>query len=434
MTYLSVGEISMDHNNNDKDKNYGQDDYSGRGKNRKNELEEISHIIGNEVAHIGEDESFLDEINASLAKQITTELEDDVSNIKDDTSKKPKKKKGLKIFAGVFSVFMICLALLMFTGVGKKMIINLVGNYIYGNLDMDTENPKNPSKDNNNVSGGKQEYGEIINILLVGVEEIGGASNTDSIMIATMNTIDKSMKLTSIMRDLYVTIPGYSNNRINAAFSKGGIDLLYETIELNLGVHLDGYAMVNFESFEKIIDLLGGIEITLTQKEANYLRTTNYISDPNNRNVVEGKQLMNGNQVLGYARIRKVSTGTENNDFGRTQRHRAIINAIFEKVKTKNVIQLGLLMNDILNSVQIKTDITNKGFNTLLEEAISLNVSSLQNMRIPSDGTFDNIKVQMGKYKQDVLQPRDWDATREELRQFIYGETPTVTPIAETVK
>jgi LCP family protein required for cell wall assembly len=420
----------MDNNNNDKEKSYNQKDYSGKARNGRNEWEELSDIIGNEVAQMGEEESFLDEINASLAKQITTELEDNDTSTKVEMDKKPKKKKGLKIFAGVFSVFMILLALLLFTGGGKKLLVNIVGNYIYGNLDYDKDNTTNPSKDNDNGNGIKQPYGEVINILLVGVEEIGGGANTDSIMIATMNTKDKTMKLTSIMRDLYVTIPGYSNNRINAAFAKGGINLLYETIKLNLEVDLDGYAMVNFESFEKIIDLLGGIEITLTQKEANYLRTTNYISDPNNRNVVEGKQLMNGNQVLGYARIRKVSTGTENNDFGRTQRHRAIINAIFEKVKTKNVIQLGLLMNDILNNVKINTDITNKEFNILLEEAISLNVNSLQNMRIPSDGTFDNIKVQMGKYKQDVLQPRDWNATREELRQFIYGPTatPTVVP------
>lgn len=420
----------MDNNNNDKEKNYNQKDYNGKDRKSINEWEELSDILGNEVAQMGEDESFLDEVNASLAQQITMEMEDNDTSTKVEMDKKPKKKKkGLKIFASVFSVFMILLALLLFTGGGRKFLISIVGNYIYGNLEYDDENNTNPSKDNeNNGVVTKPQYGEVINILLVGVEEIGGGANTDSIMIATMNTKTKSMKLTSIMRDLYVTIPGYSNNRINAAFAKGGIDLLYETIKLNLGVELDGYAMVNFESFEKIIDLLGGIELTLTQKEAYYLNTTNYISNPSYRNVVEGKQLMNGNQVLGYARVRKVSTGTENNDFGRTQRHRAIINAIFEKVKTKNVIQLGLLMNDILNNVQIKTDITNKEFNILLEEAISLNVSSLENKRIPSDGTFDGIKVQLGKYKQDVLQPKDWNATREELREFIYGDTSIVTP------
>lgn len=419
----------MDNNNNDKERNYNQNVYNGKNRKSNNEWEELSDILGNDVAQMGEDESFLDEVNASLAQQITTEMEDNDTSTKVEKDKKPKKKKGLKIFASVFSVFMILLALLLFTGGGRKFLVSIVGNYIYGNFEYDKNNTTNPSKDNeNNGNVSKPQYGEVINILLVGVEEIGGGANTDSIMIATMNTKTKTMKLTSIMRDLYVTIPGYSNNRINAAFAKGGINLLYETINSNLDIELDGYAMVNFESFEKIIDLLGGIEITLTGKEANYLRTTNYISDPNNRNVVEGKQLMNGNQVLGYARIRKVSTGTENNDFGRTQRHRAIINAIFEKVKTKNIIQLGLLMNDILNNVEIKTDITNKEFNILLEEAISLNVNSLENMRIPSDGTFDNIKVQMGKYKQDVLQPRDWNVTREELRQFIYGNSVTVTP------
>lgn len=340
--------------------------------------------------------------------------------------KKNKKYKGLKRFASVFSVLMIITGLLLFTNGGNKILINIAGNYIYDNFVNEEDVVDTVAKDKDKEKEPNKEIVKIddnvINILLLGVEEFEGASNTDAIMIATINTKNNTMKLASIMRDLYVTIPGYSNHRINSVYSKGGIELLYETINLNLGVQLDGYAKVGFDAFEKIVDIVGGVEITLTEKEANYLNKENYISDPKNRNVVVGTQLANGNQALGYCRIRKVSTGTESYDFGRTQRQRAVLNAIFDKVKSKNIIQLGWLMNDILTNVNIETDISKKQFNNLLEQAINLNIKTLENKRIPSDGSYNNKKVKLGKYNQDVLEPKDWDATRKEIKEFIYGE------------
>ena len=114
------------------------------------------------------------------------------------------------------------------------------------------------------------------------------------------NTYDNTIKLTSILRDTLVDLPGYSQNKINAAYAKGGADYLIEVIEKNFKIQIDGYASVDFDSFEDIVDSLGGVEIELSQKEADYLNTTNYISDPANRNVVAGLQVLNGNQVVGY--------------------------------------------------------------------------------------------------------------------------------------
>jgi LCP family protein required for cell wall assembly len=386
-----------------------------------NDLDQLSNRLGNKMDDFQDEEGFLYEINKSLANQVSDELEGERIITKDratNTRKKKKKHKGLKIFAAIFSVFMIAIALLVFTPGGRKIILNIAGNYIYGKLDYEENTNKNKQKPPK-----KKNEQHVVNILLLGVEEIEGASNTDSMIIATMNTKDKSLKLTSLMRDLYVEIPGYSNNRLNSAYAKGGIDLLYDTIELNFGIPLDGYAKVNFSAFEQIVDIIGGVEITLTEKEAYYLNTTNYISDPANRKVVPGTQTVNGNQALGYSRVRKVSTGTESNDFGRTQRQRAVLNSIFDKVKSKNVIELGLLMNEILTKVDIKTDITQNEFNDYLEEAVSLKVSELENYRIPSDGNYKNSKVQLGSLMQEVLEPTDWDATRAEIRKYIYGDT-----------
>jgi LCP family protein required for cell wall assembly len=205
------------------------------------------------------------------------------------------------------------------------------------------------------------------------------------------------------------------------------MDLLYQTISRDFGIDIDGYVKVNFEAFEKIVDLVGGVEVTLTSKEAYYLNTTNYISNPAYRNVHEGTQTMNGNQALGYCRVRKVSTGTENNDFGRTQRQRAVLNSIFDKVKDMDVFSLVGLMDKFLTQVDIDTNITNSEFNNYLQLGVSLKLKELENYRIPSDGNYGSQRVQIGKYNVDVLVPTDWEATRAEIHEFIYGSDSSDT-------
>ena len=130
---------------------------------------------------------------------------------------------------------------------------------------------------------------------------------------------------------------------------------------------------------------------------------------------------MNGNQVLGYCRIRKVSTRTESSDFGRTQRQRIFLEKIFEKLRKKNVVQLGLIMNNILSNIDIKTDITKSDYNRYLQQAAYLEKNEIKTTRIPKDDSYNSEKVQIGRYKQDVLVPKSWEDTRSMLRDFIYG-------------
>ena len=86
-----------------------------------------------------------------------------------------------------------------------------------------------------------------------------------------MNTEQKSLKMVSFMRDCYVSIPGYRDNKLNAAYNNGGGELVSKTIEQNFGVRPDGYIRVNFEAFRKVINKIGGVEVTLTEDEARYL-------------------------------------------------------------------------------------------------------------------------------------------------------------------
>lgn len=392
--------------------------------NRKNDEHkpiEIPSFMNNR--NIDDSDNFIKDINYSLSKQVNNFYENDDAPIRKRRRKKKRMSKLIKVPL-FFLLFLIVLgSLLMFTSGGKKFLIHMAGRYIYSNLEyQSTDKASNDSEEVGIIGSETDVMAPVINILLIGVEEIEGAQNTDSMIIATMNTEDHTLKLTSLMRDLYVQIPGYKDNKLNSAYPKGDIDLLYDTISLNFGIKVDGYCLVNFNAFQKIVDLIGGVEITLTSEEAEYLNTTNYISEKKNRNVVEGTQLMNGNQALGYCRVRKVSTGTENNDFGRTQRQRIVLQAIYDKLKSKNVINLIMLMNDILTQVKIETDIKQGEFNKYLEEAVSLHVKDIETFRIPSDGTFENASVPIGSRNVSVLKAKDWDATRNEIHEFIYGK------------
>ena len=116
----------------------------------------------------------------------------------------------------------------------------------------------------------------VINILLVGSDHgaiKGDHGRSDSIMIATVNFKTKELKLTSLMRDMYVEIPGHGHNKLNAAYAFGGVELLYQTIAKNFGIKIDNYCVVDFSTFEKVINKVGGVE-TVSYTHLNYCRMT----------------------------------------------------------------------------------------------------------------------------------------------------------------
>lgn len=259
---------------------------------------------------------------------------------------------------------------------------------------------------------------DVINILLIGEEKIGSGNadgRSDSMMIASLNTKYNTLKLVSIMRDCYVSIPGYRDNKLNAAFAHGGGDLLARTIEQDFGIQLDGYVRVNFAGFRKLIDSLGGVEIELTEVEAQYLNTTNYISDKKQRNVVPGKQIATGTQALGYCRVRKrAAINGENNDFGRTYRQRAVLSQVYSKVKNLNVVDVVSLVNQLLPYVSTnikKTDILNYA-----KAILQMGIPEIEQKRIPVDGGYTGQDLYCGASL--VL---DWEMNNRELQEFIYG-------------
>lgn len=416
-----------------------------------NETGESTESAKSNEATAASNEHESEKVEAKLTRKKTTLTKQisDVIELK-EVNKTSRKKRRKKILIGVLialigivgiSSFLIC------TKPGKQVLMKLginIGSKIWAITTKDFEeeetlvkvpdtddieqediDSKAPEIDPVQIKwpehpGSGMHVDGIYNILLIGEEAIGssdGKGRTDVIVIATLDTLGKKVKLTSIMRDSYVQIPGYQDNKINSAYEKGGIDLLYKTIALNYDIHLDGCVKVNFKNFEKIIDKLGGLDLTLTKEEAHYLDTTNYISNKKYRTVKEGKQHMNGNQVLGYSRVRKRATITgNNNDYGRTDRHRLVLNAIFEKYKSKSKVDLASLMFSILP--MITTDIDSKSFETMLNSFIMMGPINIEQLRIPANGTFkDNLKVR----GMSVL-IIDLDENVKIIHNFIFGD------------
>ena len=140
----------------------------------------------------------------------------------------------------------------------------------------------------------------VYNILLLGLDKAQG-NLSDTIMIATLDTRNNSIKLTSIMRDILVQIPGYSPNKLNVPYKLGGINLLYQVLENYFEIKFDGYVAINYYALEDAVDALGGVSLYISDVEADFLNTSNYISDEDSRNLVGGKtQKVNGSQFVGY--------------------------------------------------------------------------------------------------------------------------------------
>lgn len=334
---------------------------------------------------------------------------------------KKKKHRFIKV-AGLTAVaLLIIIALIIGTKGGRRILYRSASDFIYNNMDNeDIIKEYQEEGDNKHYADAIRHEDYITNYLIFGIEEFGGARNTDSMMIASINTKDDTLKLTSLLRDSYVEIPDHKANKLNSAYAKGGARMLVDTIELNYKIQIDGYVSVDFKSFEKIVDLLGGVTIELGEEEAEYLNTTNYISEKSNRNVKAGVNKLNGNQVMGYCRVRKVKTlGGANNDYGRIVRQQRALKAIIDSYKSpKNLFKILSVTRESLGYVT--TNLTQSQIEKAMEDIIENRIKTLDTFRIPVDGTFDAPKKYNGIGYPLVL---DWDVNRIELYKFIFHDT-----------
>ena len=223
----------------------------------------------------------------------------------------------------------------------------------------------------------------IKNILLVGADKRGsetGYGRSDCMMIASIDSKNSQLKMTSLLGDTYVDIPGYGENRLSMAYSIGGISLLYQAIAANYGIRLDQYAVVEFKDFVNIIDKLGGVSINVTEFEASYLQY--YYNDNVVNQVAIGENILNGTQALAYVRIKQDAAG----DFGRTTRERKIMKALFSKLTGTSVSNLVSTLETLLDSMT--TDITPDIMKNYLAEVLKLSSNGIRERILPDDDEY----------------------------------------------
>jgi LCP family protein required for cell wall assembly len=231
--------------------------------------------------------------------------------------------------------------------------------------------------------------------LLIGIDARPGENTgrSDTMMIVTLDPDNNTIKLTSLMRDLYVEIPGYKNNRINAAYVFGGPELLMATIEKNFGIHIDNYIAVNFSMLGSLIDSIGGL--TLTVESEYYKDRINAVIREDNKVLgidskdgfltSAGEQLMTGKQAQAYARYRY---GTKDGDFGRTERQREVITKIFEKLSQMTALELMSLVMD--NASNVFTNLSAKQLASFAPVLISMKDAEIAQLRLPIDGGYSS--------------------------------------------
>lgn len=268
---------------------------------------------------------------------------------------------------------------------------------------------------------------DIVNILLVGVDTRGEFEDarTDSMIIATVDPINNKVKLASLMRDMYVEIPGRGYRKINAAFELGGIELLKKTIKYNFGLSIDKYAAIDFKGFQDLIDIMDGIEVDIKDYEVN--ETNKYIEEVNGSSSTllqgPGLQKLNGQQALSYSRIRKVG----NNDYERTERQRRVLSLLLAKLKDTKVTSYPKLYSTI--SPYIRTNIEFNSMLKLVYTVYKMNNYTPESFRIPVDNHFKDTKVS----GMSVLIP-ELKYNAKELFKFIYNTVPENLTVANNSK
>lgn len=261
---------------------------------------------------------------------------------------------------------------------------------------------------------------DVFNVLLIGSDSrtAGGRGRSDSMILISINRKTSKIVVTSLLRDIYLQIPGISEgNRLNAANAYGGPSLLLSTIQQNFKIKVDKYIAVDFFSFMDLIDKVGGVTVNVSAAEMkvanDYITELNGLKglDKNDGKLTKaGEQNLTGKQALGYARIRYVGNG----DFGRTDRQRIILEQVFSKIKSRNLFQLNDLLNTFLP--EVTTNLTKGELSSMVLSLPTYAGYGVDSWHLPAEGTFSYLTVR----KMSVL-GIDFDKNIAELKKKIYG-------------
>ena len=264
----------------------------------------------------------------------------------------------------------------------------------------------------------------ITNILLVGTDGkyIEKWNRSDSMMVVTIDSKNKDIRISSIARDTYVDIPGYSTEKLTHAYAYEGIDLLKEVFKVNFNLDIDKYIAVNFSSFMEIIDEIGGVVVDVPESGLESINSMidacyNYYSDKDSVGEKEylthaGTQRLNGYQALAFSRIRYTDSA-----FHREARHREVAESVYKEFAQKGVETYKKCAEIILNNT--KTNISPIEMMNLAYTVLKINDKDIEQFQFPLE-EYRNGHI-INKQKGWVL---EWDKepNLEAWHKFIFGE------------
>ena len=290
------------------------------------------------------EETIEEEIPKALKKENNYEEFQRGSAEKVKKNKKRKHRK-LKIFGKIVLTLIIILALLL--GTAYWYITNKLGKI--NKVDIDDADLGISTETNSKISGYR-------NIAIFGVDsrsdDYGVGNRSDCIIIASINNSTGEIKLISVYRDTYVNIKGHGLDKITHAYSYGEAPLAINTLNKNLDLNIKEFVTVNFDSVAKAVDQLGGVTISITSEETKYINpyideTSKVTGKTSNHITQAGTYNLDGVQAVAYSRIRYTAGG----DYKRTERMRTVMEAMFTKLKSKNVAEINSFADKILPCV-----------------------------------------------------------------------------------
>jgi len=403
---------------------------------------------------------------------------------KKTVSKKKKKLSGkhfaINIVAIVLSVIMIL------AGSGFLVAYTYFHRINYQAIDdklkETSENlPLKPSDKKINVnpySGDLLDAPDVLNIMLFGEDtrKNSDTGNSDTMVLFSIDTRHRKMKMLSFLRDTYVDIPGYESNRINASYTLGGAALTVSTIQKNYGIKIVRYAVVDFTSFKNIIDTLNGIDIELTSDEVDYINWQFWINQQDEYKNAEGdykeqvreslkyvwqtsvpenmkpinknglkftvkkadeeptaKVHLNGREALWHARNRGEDGICSGSDFTRTERQRNVISVIINDMKKADIptalsviYEIGPLITTNLKTSEI-TSLASNISTYLTYDIVSSSAPIVNDLGVTySFSDPYNNPIYISGVLSSVIIINDWNYFRKSVAQFIYEDQVVV--------
>lgn len=325
--------------------------------------------------------------------------------------KKKKKKKRSFISKLIIRILTPILTLfLLIFGIYSCTAVSLIKNLNY----------EESGKRNHSASALSASH--VTNILLIGTDgrTVDDRGRSDTMILLSVNKKTDKIILTSFMRDSYVSIAGHGQDKLSHAYAYGGPDLLMDTIENNFSVRIDDYVSVNFTSFASIVDAVGGIEIEISDAEAQEINTilmaevNELMGDPVDSDLLEGggKVKLNGKQTLAYARIRHVG----NADFERTERQRRVLTEIAGKLKSFSPSMISEITDEVVPNVTTNMKGTELYFLSLrLPFLLKYDIAQIQ---VPANGTYGSVTTSSGGAALEV----DFEANKAIIKEEVFAE------------